>query len=141
MNPEPPARDRSNFIKTSGIGAPSAAALMPREVATQAPSPNTATLETAIQEAIASAPSAAPSPHSAVAGSNVAAGQGSGALDLSPAKWLWYPGDRTLTLTLPPTAAGELVVHRDERLALTLISPGRFALPAGRTVTIELKHT
>jgi alpha-L-rhamnosidase len=50
-------------------------------------------------------------------------------------------GDRTLTLTLPPNAVGELVVHRDERLALTLISPGRFALPAGRTVTIELKHT
>lgn len=50
-------------------------------------------------------------------------------------------GARTLTLTLPPQAAGELVVHRDERLALKVIAPGRFALPAGQAVTIELKHT
>ncbi len=50
-------------------------------------------------------------------------------------------GARTLTLTLPPNSAGELVVHRDERLALKLIAPGRFALPAGQAVTIELKHT
>jgi hypothetical protein len=50
-------------------------------------------------------------------------------------------GTRTITLTLPPNAAGELVVHRDEQLALKLIAPGRFALPAGQTVNIELKHT
>jgi hypothetical protein len=50
-------------------------------------------------------------------------------------------GARTLTLTLPPDAAGELVVHPDEQLALRLIAPGRFALPAGQTVNIELKHT
>jgi hypothetical protein len=50
-------------------------------------------------------------------------------------------GARKLTLTLPPNAAGELVVHRDEQLALKLIAPGRFALPAGQTVNIELKHT
>jgi hypothetical protein len=50
-------------------------------------------------------------------------------------------GARTLTLTLPPNAAGELVVHRDERLALKLIAPGRYALPAGQAVCIELKHT
>jgi hypothetical protein len=50
-------------------------------------------------------------------------------------------GNRTLSLTLPPNAAGELVVHRDEQLALKLIAPGRYALPAGQTVNIELKHT
>jgi len=50
-------------------------------------------------------------------------------------------GARKLTLTLPSNAAGELVVHREERLALKLIAPGRFALPAGQTVNIELKHT
>ena len=48
---------------------------------------------------------------------------------------------QTLTLTLPPNAAGELVVHRDEQLALKLIAPGRYALPAGQAVNIELKHT
>jgi len=99
MNPEQQAIDRRNFIKTSGIAALSAAALTPDEVAAQAPSTNTATLETAIKEAIASATSAAPSPHGAVAGSDGAAGVGSGPLDLSPAKWLWYPGDRTLPNT------------------------------------------
>ena len=50
-------------------------------------------------------------------------------------------GARTLTLTLPPNAAGELVVHRDEQLALKLIAPGRYALPVGQAVIIELKHT
>lgn len=50
-------------------------------------------------------------------------------------------GARTLTLTLPPGAAGELVVHPDERLALKPHGKGRFALPAGQTVNIELKHT
>jgi hypothetical protein len=99
MNPEQQAIDRRNFTKTSGIAALSAAALTPDEVAAQAPSTNTATLETAIKEAIASATSAAPSPQGAVAGSDVTAGVGSGPLDLSPAKWLWYPGDRTLPNT------------------------------------------
>jgi hypothetical protein len=42
---------------------------------------------------------------------------------------------------LPPNAAGELVVHRDEQLALKLIAHGRFALPAGQAVTIVLKHS
>lgn len=50
-------------------------------------------------------------------------------------------GARTLTLTLPPTAAGELVVHPDEKLELKPLGKGRFALPAGQTVNIELKHT
>ena len=50
-------------------------------------------------------------------------------------------GARTLTLTLPPNAAGELVVHPDEQLGLKPLGPGRFALPAGQTVTIGLKHT
>jgi hypothetical protein len=88
MNPEQQAIDRRNLIKTSGIAALSAAALTPDEVAAQAPSTNTATLAIAIKEAIASATSAAPSPHDAVAGSDGAAGVGSGPLDLSPAKWL-----------------------------------------------------
>lgn len=50
-------------------------------------------------------------------------------------------GARTLTLSLPPDAAGELMVHPDERLNLQSLGNGRFALPAGRTVKIELKHT
>jgi hypothetical protein len=50
-------------------------------------------------------------------------------------------GARTLTLTLPPNAAGELVVHPDERLGLKPLGQGRFALPAGQTVNLELKHT
>jgi len=33
------------------------------------------------------------------------------------------------------------VVHPDERLALKSLGQGRFALPAGQTVTIGLKHT
>jgi hypothetical protein len=48
---------------------------------------------------------------------------------------------RTITLTLPPNAAGELVVHPDESLNLKALGKGRFALPAGQTVNIELKHT
>lgn len=50
-------------------------------------------------------------------------------------------GARTLTLTLPPNAAGELVVHPDEKLNLKSLGKGRFALPAGQTVNLELKHT
>jgi hypothetical protein len=50
-------------------------------------------------------------------------------------------GTRTITLTLPPNAAGELVVHPDESLNLKALGKGRFALPAGQTVNIELKHT
>ena len=50
-------------------------------------------------------------------------------------------GTRTITLTLPPNAAGELVVHPDESLMLKALGKGRFALPAGQTVNIELKHT
>jgi hypothetical protein len=50
-------------------------------------------------------------------------------------------GARTLTLTLPPGAAGELVVHPDENLNLKSLGKGRFALPAGQTVNLELKHT
>lgn len=50
-------------------------------------------------------------------------------------------GARTLTLTLPPNAAGELVVHPDEQLGLKPLGQGRFALPAGQTVNLELKHT
>ena len=91
--------NRRDFLTASGIAALSAAALTPGEAAAQSPSTNTATLETAIKEAIASATSAAPSPVGAVAGADIAASVASGPLDLSPAKWLWYPGDRTLPNT------------------------------------------
>ena len=50
-------------------------------------------------------------------------------------------GARTLTLTLPPNAVGELVVHPDEMLNLQSLGKGRFALPAGEVVNIELRHT
>jgi hypothetical protein len=50
-------------------------------------------------------------------------------------------GARTITLMLPPNAAGELVVHPDEKLELKPLGKGRFALPAGQTVNIELKHS
>jgi hypothetical protein len=33
------------------------------------------------------------------------------------------------------------LVHRDEQLGLKPLGQGRFALPAGQTVTIGLKHT
>ena len=99
MNPEQQAIDRRNFIKASGIAALSAAALTPGEAVAQVPSTNTATLETAIKEAIASAMSAAPSPVGAVAGTDIAARVVGSPLDLSPAKWLWYPGERTLPNT------------------------------------------
>jgi hypothetical protein len=42
---------------------------------------------------------------------------------------------------VPPNAAGELVVHPDERLALKPLGKGRFALPAGQTVNLELKNS
>ncbi len=50
-------------------------------------------------------------------------------------------GARMITLTLPPTAVGELVVHPDEQLTLKPLGKGRFALPAGQTLNIELKYT
>ena len=50
-------------------------------------------------------------------------------------------GDRTLVLTLPSDAAGELVVHGDEQLALKSLGNGRFRLPADQTVTFSLKHS
>ena len=50
-------------------------------------------------------------------------------------------GARVLDLSLPPDAAGELVVHRDEQLPLKRLGEGRFALPAGQKLSIDLKHT
>ena len=50
-------------------------------------------------------------------------------------------GKRTITLTLPPDAAGELVVHPDEKLELKSLGKGRFSLPAGKTVKLRLKYT
>jgi hypothetical protein len=50
-------------------------------------------------------------------------------------------GKRTITLTLPPDAIGELVVHPDEKLKLNSLGYGRFVLPAGKTITLTLKHT
>jgi hypothetical protein len=99
MNNNSDPMNRRDFITASGLAALSAAALTPREAVAQAPSTNTATLETTIKEAIDSATSAAPSQHGVVAGSDVAKGVGSDPLDLYPAKWLWYPGDRTLPNT------------------------------------------
>lgn len=50
-------------------------------------------------------------------------------------------GKRTLSLTLPPDAEGELVVHPDEKLKLKPLGNGRFVLPAGKRITLTLKHT
>lgn len=50
-------------------------------------------------------------------------------------------GDRSLRLTAPRGAAGELVVHGNERLALEPLARGRYALPAGQTLTLTLKHS
>ena len=50
-------------------------------------------------------------------------------------------GDRRLRLTLPSDAAGELVVHQNEQLALKSLDAGRYNLPAGQTVTLSLKHS
>ena len=99
MNNNSDPMNRRDFLTASGLAAISAAALTPGEAAAQAPSTNTATLETELKKAIASATSAAPSPVGAVAGADIAASVASGPLDLSPAKWLWYPGDRTLPNT------------------------------------------
>ncbi|MBM4025432.1 MAG: alpha-L-rhamnosidase [Planctomycetes bacterium] len=50
-------------------------------------------------------------------------------------------GARVLDLSLPPDVNGELVVHRAEQLPLKRLGEGRFALPAGRKLSIDLKHT
>jgi alpha-L-rhamnosidase len=50
-------------------------------------------------------------------------------------------GKRTLILNLPPDAAGELVVHPDEKLELKSLGKGRFSLPAGKAITLSLKYT
>ena len=50
-------------------------------------------------------------------------------------------GAPAMILAVPPNAAGELVVHPDEKLELKPLGKGRFALPAGQTVNIELKHS
>lgn len=49
-------------------------------------------------------------------------------------------GNRTICLTTPPGAAGELVVHPKEQLALKPLGKGRFSLPAGQIVTLLLNH-
>ena len=49
-------------------------------------------------------------------------------------------GDRTIRLTTPPGAAGELVVHPKEQLALKPLGKGRFCLPTGQRVTLRLKR-
>lgn len=57
-----------------------------------------------------------------------------------------HPGDRELQLELPAGGEGELIVHRDEPLDLepaaapALIGLRRYRLPAGKTVTLRLRH-
>ncbi len=50
-------------------------------------------------------------------------------------------GARKLTLTLPVDEEGILVVDPKEKLGLKSLGNGRFALPAGKTITLTLKHT
>jgi alpha-L-rhamnosidase len=50
-------------------------------------------------------------------------------------------GNRELTLTLPPDGEGVLVVDPNEKLNLKSLGNGRFALPAGNTITLTLKNT
>lgn len=50
-------------------------------------------------------------------------------------------GNRTIFLTTPDGADGELVVHPEEQLALKPLAEGRYVLPAGRTMTLLPKHT
>jgi alpha-L-rhamnosidase len=50
-------------------------------------------------------------------------------------------GLRTLQLTLPPGAEGEIWVNASEQLALPSTGKGRYRLPAGQSVTLELKFT
>ena len=49
-------------------------------------------------------------------------------------------GNRTLRLTLPPGAAGELVVPAEDKLALPTLGRGRFRLPAGEAITLTLRR-
>ena len=104
MNTNPDPMNRRDFIKSSGIAAISAAAITPSAASAQTPPAENAGLESALKKALEAATEAKPAA-SPVAG---AAGVLSdGALDLSPAKWLWYPGDRTLAEYLravPPRA-------------------------------------
>lgn len=166
LNTQPDPMNRRDFLTASGLIAISAAAPAPSAATAQTSSAEGAGLESALNKALKVAKDAQ-SNASAVAEAVLVTSDG--ALELSPAKWLWYPGDRvllnnsiegfyggskrpdrvfgkgqlgarTLSLTLPPNAAGELVVHRDERLALKLIAPCRFALPVDQTVNIALKY-
>ncbi len=83
--------DRRDFITASGVAALSAAAITPSKAVAHSPATITATLENELKSAIAYATRASPSPDGAVAGADIAASVASGPLDLSPAKWLWYP--------------------------------------------------
>jgi alpha-L-rhamnosidase len=95
MNPEQQGMDRRNFIKTSAVGALSAAALVP-SLSAKTPSAEDAGLESALTEALQAAKEAQSAASQATDASVVLSEE---ALDLSPAKWLWYPGDRTLPNT------------------------------------------
>lgn len=50
-------------------------------------------------------------------------------------------GKRTINLSLPPDASGELVVHPDEKLKLKSLGMGRFSLPSGKALALNLKYT
>jgi len=96
MHPQHDPINRRDFIKSSGIAALSAAALEPGLAADQAPPTDTASLGSALTEVLQSTKGAT-SAASHATGATVVLTEG--ALDLSPAKWLWYPGDRTLPNT------------------------------------------
>jgi alpha-L-rhamnosidase len=93
MNSQLEPLNRRDFILTSGIAAFSSAALESGLSADPTPPARIAGLEGSLTEAL----QAAKSPQSAASQtSGAVVVPGEGALDLSPAKWLWYPGDRTL---------------------------------------------
>jgi hypothetical protein len=96
MNTQPDPMNRRDFLTASGLAAISAAALTPSAATAQASSTEGTGLESALKKALEAAKdaqsNASPATGAAVVTSD-------GALDLSPAKWLWYPGDRVLPNT------------------------------------------
>ena len=93
---QPDHLNRRDFLTASGLATISAAALTPSAATAQPSSAEGTGLESALKKALESAKDAQPNA-SPVAGAAVVTSDG--ALDLSSAKWLWYPGDRTLPNT------------------------------------------
>ena len=94
MNNKPDSVNRRDFFTASGLAALSAAALTPRIAAAQASSAEGAALESALKKALEVAKDAQSNASPATVAAAVTS---EGALDLSPAKWLWYPGGRVLS--------------------------------------------